>query len=41
MLGGVGAAACGTVVIVIESQGQGWIGDLLGQAFDFAQGFFG
>lgn len=41
MLGGVGAAACGTVVIVIESQGQGWIGELLGAAFTFAQGLFG
>ena len=41
MLGGVGAAACGTIVIVIESQGQGWIGELLGAAFNFAQGLFG
>lgn len=44
MLGGVAAAGCGTMVVVLQQQQDtlgDQIGDWIGQIFDFASGFLG
>lgn len=44
MLGGVAAAGCGTMVVVLQEQQDSLgdqIGDWIGQIFEFASGFLG